>query len=569
MGQGTIARESGIFIYGDDVARQFVIASVAISIFCLGFIVRHRLGVTDPSSVSIFWHLLITQDYWGALLAIALLAMAILARNAGPVRVVVRALAAHPNIVAVMAFIAFSVGSLIVYHDYALSMDEYSARFQAEVFASGHIAGHFPADFLDWLIPKTFKKSFFVVSPRSGDVVSYFMPGFSLLLAPFTFLGVPWACNPAIGALSLLALYRLARELTGSEEAGGWAILFALASPTFSINAVSYYSMSANLLFSAVYSLLLLRPTTGRAWLAGLIGGLAVAMHSPPPHLLYAAPWIVWLLVRREFRCVAALAFGYLPLAALLGIGWLIVLGDLRNTGVAQAAASGAAIVPGGKYVWGWMVAIGRIMAVPDPNTIMVRIGGLVKLWLWAVPGLPLLAWFGFADGKADVRYRLLLASAVTTFVGYLLIPYDQGHGWGYRYFHTAWGGLAVFAAAAMVRPEGDPPARTRFIAMAGFLALGSLLCATWLRAVQVHGFIERQLGQVPLADPNKAQVAFVDTDHGYYTIDMVQNGSGLNRKVLMMVSHGSEQNAAMARRLSPAARRVSTGAWGELWLLE
>jgi hypothetical protein len=569
MAQETSIRAHGLPVNGSDIVRQFIVASFVVSIFCLGYVIRHRIGVTDPYSVSIFWHLLITQDYWGALLVIGLLAVAMLARNAEPVLVVVRALAAHPSTVAVIAFIAFSGGSLLAYHDYALSMDEYSARFQADVFAAGHIVGHFPADLLDWLIPKTFQKSFLVVSPRSGDVVSYFMPGFALLLTPFTFIGIPWACNPAIGALSLLALHRMAREITGSRVAGGWAMLFALASPAFSINAMSYYSMSANLLFSALYSLLLFRPTTSRALLAGLVGGLAVAMHSPPPHLLYAVPWIVWLLVRRDFRCLLALAFGYLPLAAVLGFGWLTLLGELRNAGAIQGAAVGAAKVATGTYAWGWLIAIGKILQVPDSNTLMVRIGGLVKLWVWAVPGLPLLAWFGFASGRSDTRYRLLLASAITTFVGYLLIPYDQGHGWGYRYFHTAWGVLAVLAAAAMAHAEKESPARTRFVALVGVLALGSLLCATALRAVQVHRFVKQHLDQISLADPHTAQVAFVDTGHGYYTIDMVQNRSGPTGKVLIMVSHGPEQNAVMARRLSATARRVSGGEWGELWLLE
>jgi len=102
-----------------------------------------------------------------------------------------------------------------------------------------------------------------------------------------------------------------------------------------------------------------------------------------------------------------------------------------------------------------------------------------------------------------------------------------------------------------------------------GALALGSLLFSTALRVVQVNAFIGRHLDQVPLADVHKAQVAFIDTDHGYYTIDMVQNDPRLNRKGLIMASHGPKENAEMARRLSPVAQQISAGVWGELWLLE
>ena len=567
MGPETSISEPSFFSRENEIVRSFILGSVVLSVFCLGYIVRHRLGVTDPYSISVFWHLLIVQDYWAALLTFGLLAMALLARRAEPTLVVVRTLARHPNIVAVVAFVAFSVGAVLVYHDYPLSMDEYSARFQSEIFAAGDLRGRYPVGLLDWLIPRPFQNQFLVVSRPTGEVVSYFMPGFSLLLAPFTFLGVPWACNPAIGALSLAVIHRLAREIGESEEAGGWAVLFALASPAFSINAMSYYSMSANLLFSAVYTLLLLRPVPGRALAAGLIGGFALVMHSPPPHMLYAAPWIIWLLVRREFRCLIALTLGYIPFAVGLGVGWLQLIGDLRSAGATHAAASGAAT--SGPYIWGWLAAIGKIVGLPDPSTIMVRLGGLVKLWVWAVPGLPLLAWIGFRNGWRDPRYRLLLASAVTTFLGYCLIPFDQGHGWGYRYFHTTWGVLAVLAAAAMVRAPDDSLDRRRFIALVGVLAFGSLLLSTSLRVLQVNGFIERHLGQIPLTDVRKAQVAFVNTDHGYYTIDMVQNHPRLNGKVVMMVSHGPGQNAEMARRLSPTARQVARGTWGELWLLE
>ena len=567
MSQGTRVSESSPFGRESDIARSFVLGSIIVSVFCLGYIARHRLGVTDSYSVSIFWHLLIEQDYWAALLIFGLFAVALLARDAAPTLAVVRALARHPNIVAVVAFVAFSAGAVLVYHDYPLSMDEYSARFQSEVFAAGQLTGRYPGELLDWLIPTPFQNMFLIVSRPTGEVISYFMPGFSLLLTPFTVLGIPWACNPAIGALSLVAIQRLAREIGASEEAGGWAVIFALASPAFSINAMSYYSMSANLLFSVVYTLLLIRPAPGKALAAGLIGGFALVMHSPPPHMLYAAPWIVWLIMRREFRCLVALAVGYLPFAVGLGIGWLHLIGDLRSAGATHAAASSA--TTSGPYIWSWLAAIGRIVGLPDPSTIMVRIGGLVKLWVWAVPGLPLLAWFGFQCGRTDPRYRLLLASAVTTFLGYCLIPFDQGHGWGYRYFHTAWGILAVLAAAAMVRAPGDASDRRRFIALVGALALGSLLFSTALRVVQVNAFIGRHLDQVPLADVHKAQVAFIDTDHGYYTIDMVQNDPRLNRKGLIMASHGPKENAEMARRLSPVAQQISAGVWGELWLLE
>ena len=47
------------------------------------------------------------------------------------------------------------------------------------------------------------------------------------------------------------------------------------------------------------------------------------------------------------------------------------------------------------------------------------------------------------------------------------------------------------------------------------------------------------------------------------------QNHPLLKGRALMMVSHGPERNAEMARRLSPHARLVARHGCGELWLLE
>ena len=115
----------------NDPSRALLVGSLVISVLCLFFVARYRLGVFDPFSVPIFWHLLITQDFWAALLFLGLLAVACLARDAGPAVLVVRSLSRHPYIVSLAAFVAFSIGAVLVYGDHALSMDEYSSRFQS------------------------------------------------------------------------------------------------------------------------------------------------------------------------------------------------------------------------------------------------------------------------------------------------------------------------------------------------------------------------------------------------------------------------------------------------------
>ncbi len=550
---------------GERESSRFLSWSLVITGLCLAFIVFSRMLFIDYRTVHAFWHLLLNQDYWGAWLTIGLLIMAAMAKSITPVLAVVGFFARRPGITAVAAFVFFSAGALLVYHDHPISMDEYSARFQSEIFAGGHLAGKYPVAFIDWLVPGPFQNHFLVVSHETGEVISAYLPGFALLLTPFTFLGIPWACNPAIGAISLLALHKVAREILASKEASGWAILFALASPAYTITAMSYYSMPAHLLLNLVYTLLLLRPTPGKAFVAGLVGGLALVLHNPLPHTLYALPWIAWLIYRRDFRVAGMLVLGYLPPVLGIGVGWIVFSSGLQATASVGNESGGAIWTAGGSW-HAWVDRISNIVTLPDMAVLTMRLAGTIKLWLWAVPGLMLLAFLGFRSRSQNTAVRLLLASAAATYVGYFVFPFDQGHGWGYRYFHSAWGVLPVLATAVVARSAGNVQPSTRLIPVVGYLALSSLVISTPLRLFQAEAFIDQHLKRLPLMGTSEPTVTFVESRPGYYMEDLVRNPPRLQGKRVIMLSHGAEFNEQLVREIDPTARRVMMGSWGETW---
>lgn len=552
---------------GEAEARRFLVWSFVFSALSLVFIAGFRASVRNFFDLGEFGYLFLNHDYWGAWLTLGMLAVAAISRNKLPVRAVVTFVARHPGYVAAAAFLFFCAGTLFAYHDYPLSMDEHAARFQSEAFASGHLTGKFPVALIDWLIPKWASTGFLLASGETGEVASVYLPGFALLLTPFTFLGIPWACNPAIGALSLLALHRLARELTSNEEAGGWAMLFALASPAFTVNAMSYYSMPAHLLLNLVFTLLLLRATPAKAFFAGLVGGLALVLHNPFPHALYALPWIVWILYRRDYRILGALLLGYLPLSTGLGLGWSLLKSGIDT--IANVTLSNSTLSAAGQALEAWLTSAGRIFQLPNGEIVVWRVAGVIKLWLWAVPGLLLLAWFGYRSRRGNALVRLLFASAILTFFGYFIIPFSQDLGWGYRYFHSAWGVLPVLAAIALTPHSGDAQSPTRLIAIAGFLTLASLVLSTALRVYQVEGFIDRHLKQIPPVSQDNPTITFVDIQAGYISIGLVQNHPIFPGKRLIMVSHGSKRNEELVRKLDPSARQTAIGPWGETWELK
>ncbi len=230
-------------------------------------------------------------------------------------------LAEHPYGVALASGALLALGTVGIYHDYPLSMDEYAAVLQAKIFASGHLFAQLPRDLVDWLVVRGFNGSFLVASPQSGRVIEQYWPGFALLLAPFEFLKAPWACNATLAGLAMVLVHRITFEVTGDRRAAGWALLFTAASGVFAANAISFYSMQAHLTANLAFVALLLKPTGTRAFAAGLVGSLALILHNPVPHALFAIPWIIALAGDRDQRrYVWPLLLGYLPGAWRAGL---------------------------------------------------------------------------------------------------------------------------------------------------------------------------------------------------------------------------------------------------------
>jgi hypothetical protein len=521
----------------------------------------------------IFWYLLSAYDAHGNLLLIGIAVAAFLLRGQ-PMAGLVRFASQHPWRIAAVALPLFCAGALTVYRAYPLSMDEYVAVFQAETFAAGHLSGRFPPELLGELMPRLPPGFFLVASRVTGEVSATYWPGFALLLTPFAWLGIPWAANPAISALTLPAVHRLALAISGSREAAGWALLLTLASPVFVVSALSFYSMPAHLLCSLVYALLLLKPTVRRALLAGLVGSLALMLHNPAPHLLFAAAYGIWLLWRRTpIPVLAALIAGYVPLVLLLGYGWMQHLAAVTATAPAAAAAAQAAPAAAPSVFERIGAIVGSALTLPGARVVEARIAGLAKVWTWAAAALlPLAAWgWSVVRRRAEARAPadLLAAAFVISFLGYFFVPFDQGHGWGYRYVHAVWFALPVLAGAALAQLADDDAGRA-LRAMAAWCALLSLVLANGLRIAQVDAFLARQLAQVPplaaTRAPDEPQVLFISPTAGFYTRDLVHNDPFLRGARTTLVYDGPEKAAALMAKAYPGFTRRESGPWGELW---
>jgi len=528
-----------------------------------------RAGQYEPQYVPIFYRLFAFEDYLASFLFMAALLIAAVPEAQQVAARVAGTLGEHPVITACATTVLLAAGALWAYHAHPLSMDEAAPYMQSRIFAEGKLLGRYPPELLDWLVHQPFQNYFIHVSRQTGEIASSYWPGFALLLTPFMALGVPWLCNPVLGGLSVWVIHRLTLNLTQSRQAAGAAALFSLASAAFVVNAFSFYSMSAHLLCNAVFALLLLQPTPLRCFFAGFVGGLALTLHNPIPHMLFAAAWLAWLVTQRQrWALLASIVAGYLPWVVFVGFGWSEVLQGLAGS----ASAATAAVADHQSQLASAFERLAGVFKLPRSIDLWNRVIASAKVWLWAAPLLVLLAGVGFWRHRRDTHFRLLLASAVITFVAYVFVPLTQGHGWGYRYFHSVWFVLPLFAGAALIPARGvadqDKSARTSsFARWALGGAIGGLVLMLPYFVWQVHAFIGAHLAQIPHSQSGEARVVFINPSGGYYNVDLVQNDPFMRAQPVMMVTHGlAEENQFMAEHfpdLTLLARDQRGAVWG------
>ena len=466
------------------------------------------------------------------------------------------------------AFLLYAALAFCAYHRHPLTMDEYGPWSQSRAFAAGQLSGRVPPQLLDWILPSWYRGEFFADSHSSGHFTSVYWPGLALSQVPFALLGANWLCNPLWGALGLWGVFGLAKRLTGSSEAAAWAWVLTLASPVIAINAASFYAMPAHFACSVFYALLLLRDDQRSAFWAGVLGGYALVLHNPVPHMAFALPWFLALLWKRR-ELVLPLLAGYVVFALPLGFGWSAFLDGFDASKYAQAAhaSQGAASSLPFAEMLGRLATVVR---VPSFYLIVVRLMGLAKTVVWAVPGLLVVAWAGWrslkreSDPLADVGHlRILSASLFTTFMIYWLVPFDQGHGWGFRYVHSAWFALSILGGLFLARAPRQSVLRPFFAA----LCVLSFAIMLPLRAWQTETFIARQLAQLPAPPASAAaSLSFINAKYGWFSYDLAQNDPFLRNNDWRFLSHGAAANARLAQQYLVNPRREQSGKWGEIW---
>ncbi len=506
-------------------------------VMLLGVALGLGLQITDlvertPEPVSnVFFYLFATQEPVAcAVQLVALLGLVWWLGKGAPLLFARPAWAVPSHAVVWMAALAFAVGAAGfagVFHSHALSMDEWMADFQAAIFAEGKIAAPLPAE---WQPFEAQLRPIFVVhDPQAHTWMSAYLPVYAAMRAAASLFGAAPLLNPLLAAASVLLLAGVAARLWPARpERRLLAAGLLLSSPQFLITSMTAYAMPAHLCCNLAWLWLFTRPGARGKLLAPFVGLLAIGLHQPNVHLLFAFPFCLRLVRERRWRWAAY--FGSTYCVALAG--WLGWWRWVRPTGLTESAGT-----------MGW----------PDAQHWLVEPMNFTLLFSWqstvlgVLVALSLRRWRTLPPLVQDAALSCALLFGFHIFFGQ-----TQGHGWGNRYLYPALGCLVLVAVAGWDELCALlTPAMARRFAAASMAV--SLFIAFPLRAMHAEEFA-RPFAQASAAlRAVPAGVVLMEPFPGWYAWDLFRNDPFLRSSPkIMRATRISPEQARFLQKHSP-----------------
>ena len=477
---------------------------------------------------------------------------------------VLEKLGVHINAILSAGFISMVLVSFFLYHSYALCMDEFAPQFQAMIFASGKIWGTW-SDVLLKSMP--FQGSFYTVGPNSGHVVSAYWPGYALLKTPFEYLGLPEILNPMLAVIFTFAMIRLARlpflkfnnpigDFVNDRTSTGWILILTFGTASFFVNGISFYAYTAVMASNALVFYLVGRGSQKNLFLGGCIGGFALGLVNPVPHVLFALPLVGWSIFRDQRKSLYLIA-GYLLTGVPFAFGWP-VLRDLISHETPVSARSMITTLFDGL----WLRDFSRA-GLGGKKPFEVNFAWLLKFELWAFPGFTCLSFAGLWRTRSLPISRVCASQIFFVFLFYFLfVPFYQGYGWGARYFLTILQSMIFGLLALVESTKKDSPRIGSFVFFSCILSLFVLLP---VRLSQV----EKNVGSVLAADPcqsmNIGEVCVIDGAPGY-NFDYVRNSPEFPFSKIRLLSRKAVLDSAALREIlvNPVLRLQTEN--GSIW---
>lgn len=202
--------------------------------------------------------------------------------------------------------------------------DTHAQFVHAKIFASGHfyLDSHPLRQFFD-----------FQNMINDGRYYSVYAPGHAAMLAIGHLTGAPWLINPALGSLTVIAVYLLAREI-GGKSAGFTAATLMLVSPFVVFMSSEYMNNVTCMLFLTLFLFCYIRQHKTGSWRYAIAAGLCVGyafITRPQSTLPFALPMAfhaMGILVQnpgKHFARTLCMAMAFTLFVALL-LGYNVIM---------------------------------------------------------------------------------------------------------------------------------------------------------------------------------------------------------------------------------------------------
>jgi len=418
-------------------------------------------------------------------------------------------------------------GAHFVYLGFPLSMDEFAARFQAEIFAKGLIQETLPPQLRPYYGAIT--PLFTYYHPAQGTIMGAYLPVHALILSGFIWLGDGLILGALFTAASILLLYSIVRTwMPAQKQMATWAVLLMVTSSQILINGMTYYAMPSHLFFNLLWLWLYTRSDKRCFLLLPWIGALAVGLHQPFCHLLFVSPFMLRLALRKEWIKVAYAGLIY---SAAIGfwLGWTLVMSPSGTSDVARS-----------------------LFMLPHSQQFAIQFMNLCIFINW-IPFVvvPLLIIVLSRSRETDTFASDLLAGVFLTVIFYFFFRYNQGHGWGYRYIYPVLGNIFILAALGL--HLADKTVIWKKITVAALLF--SLLVQFPARCYEVKkiaGMFKQPYEKIISMD---ADFVVMDVSTSWYAQDLVRNKPDFSNKPLLMF--GERISAEQLEQLSRTGRII------------
>lgn len=395
------------------------------------------------------------------------------------------------------------------------SRDESMATFAAKQIASGSLITFLPSEwrvFGHAMMPIFYNN---VVPPETGWVSGYLPVNSAIRELVEAGTGTAALANPILLVIGLFALWTVARRIWPERhDVAVVVLLLAATSSQLMVSAMTSYAMTGHFALNMVWLALFLRG--GRLGVAGALGVafLATGLHQIHFHPMFAAPFVLWLAVRGDWRQATIYAAGYLAIGLFWWVGYPHWLQDLAGDPLVSASSGEASLR---EYLF---AKAGRLFEA-SPSMWLLN---LARFMAWQNLLLLPLALAALPQVRSEglKRSSLALPLVAACAIG-LVLMVDQGHGWGYRYLHGLIGCFCLLAGYGWCRWVPLPAPGREWTAVK-FSCCLALLVLLPVQLVMARSFVAPSATLEHAIRSAPADVVLVDSTDGFFAQDLVQN---------------------------------------------